>query len=79
MREYLEKYKTTLEGYERRASKRPTGHMMMSKFRGIRTVQVGDERRMARRFTEVQLSYLRALGVSTKIFTISKKRRERGG
>jgi len=69
MRNYVQEEDTTLEGYERRPSKKPTGKMMQSKFSGVKIVVLNGHKRLAAKLTKVQKKYLDALDVSAEVFS----------
>jgi len=70
MRRYLEQTKTTITGWDRRPTKKPTSFMMTTKFTRVLLVKAGNKRALARPLREVQLEFLKALGVSPDIFTV---------
>jgi transposase len=70
MRRYIEKTKSTITGWHKRPTKKPTSFMMTTKFTQVLLVKAGNKRALARPLKEVQLEFLKALGVSPDIFTV---------
>jgi transposase len=68
MRQYTQPEESTLPGWEDRKTKRPTSFMMTTKFIDVLVITIGNTRRLASRFTKVQLSYLEALNVHPDAF-----------
>jgi transposase len=69
MRRHLEKNESTLEGWDRRSTDRPTSYMMTTKFRNIVLLKVGQTRILKKALTPVQQAYIAALGLTEAIFT----------
>lgn len=69
MRRYLEQTATTIEGWDRRPTDRPTSYMMTTKFRGILVLKHGDARVVKPALSPVRLRYLTALGLTPQVFT----------
>ncbi len=70
MRQYIEANDCTLTGWERRPTKKPTAFMMTTKFSGILVITIGQHRQLARPMKEFQHEYLKAMGVTSKVFTV---------
>lgn len=70
MREYLAKTDTTITGWVRRKTKKPTSFMMATKFISILIVKQENRWFFAKPLKPVQLDYLNALGVSPEAFVI---------
>lgn len=68
MRIHLERTGNMLEGWDGKATDRPTSFMMTTKFTGIMVVAVGPVRVLKPPLTAVQLAYLKALDVSENVF-----------
>lgn len=69
MRQYVEGNDSTLTGWERRPTKKPTAFMMTTKFSGMMVITIGRHRQLARPIKDYQQEYLVALGVSSRVFT----------
>jgi transposase len=70
MRQHLATTETTVPGWDKKATERPTSFMMTTKFVGLRVLKVGGYRQLARPLSEVQQQYLTALGLSASCFTV---------
>jgi transposase len=70
MRRYIENNNCTLPGWVRRKTKKPTTFMMTTKFASVMVVTLGGHRQLTRPLKDAQLEYLKALGVSSEIFTM---------
>lgn len=57
MRQFTQPDESTLPGWEERKTKRPTSFMMTTKFTDVLVITIGKVRRLANRFTAVQLEY----------------------
>jgi transposase len=68
MRLYVEENQTTITGWVRRRTKRPTSFMMSTKFHTVLVIKSGDDRQLAKPLKPVHLEYLRALDVNPEIF-----------
>ncbi len=68
MRIHLERTGNMLDGWDGKATDRPTSFMMTTKFIGIMVVAVGPVRALKPPLTAVQLAYLKALDVSENVF-----------
>jgi transposase len=64
MRQHLGTTETTLPGWDKKATERPTSFMMTTKFAGLLVLKVGGHRQLAR-----PLSGVTALGLSASCFT----------
>jgi len=61
MRAHLKRTDTTLSGWNRRPTDKPTTFMMTTKFKGVLVAKIGDEWYF---LTKVQQQYVQALGLS---------------
>lgn len=68
MRQYVEKNNTEITGWEDRPTRKPTAFMMTTKFSTVLVVKQGRERMLARALKPVHIEYLKALGLTSKIF-----------
>ena len=68
MREYLAKKDTTITGWVRRRTKKPTSFMMTTKFISILVIKHGGQWFLSKPMKPVQLEYLEALGVLPEAF-----------
>lgn len=68
MRLYVEENQTTITGWVRRRTKRPTSFMMSTKFHTVLVIKSGDHRQLAKPLKPVHLEYLRALDVKPDVF-----------
>ena len=69
MRQYVEQKATTLTGFDKKQTDRPTSFMMTTKFFGTIVLTIENQRRLAQPLDKVQLDYLKALGLNSNIFT----------
>jgi transposase len=74
LRLHVETTGSTLMGWDKKETQKPTAFMMMTKFAAVIVVKVGAYRQLAQPFSAVQQSYLSALGVSTSYFTLPPRR-----
>jgi len=65
---------STLTGWDKKETQKPTAFMMMTKFAAVIVVKGGAYRQRAQPFSAVQQSSLRALGVSASYFTLPPSR-----
>jgi transposase len=70
LRVHVETTGSTLTGWDKKATQKPTAFMMMTKFAAVLVVKVGTSRQLAQPLSAVQQSYLRALGVPATYFTM---------
>jgi transposase len=68
MRLYVEDNQTTITGWVRRKTKRPTSFMMSTKFHTVLVIKSGDHRQLAKPLKPVHLEYLKALDVNPDVF-----------
>jgi transposase len=68
MRKHLEKTGGVLQGWDGKLTDRPTSFMMTTKFQGIMVAAVGNIRAITPALNHVQIDYLRALDLPTRIF-----------
>jgi transposase len=74
LRLHVETTGSTLMGWDKKETQKPTAFMMMTKFAAVIVVKVGASRQLAPPLSAVQQSYLSALGVSTSYFTLPPSR-----
>jgi len=68
MRLYVEENQTTITGWVKRRTKRPTSFMMSTKFHTVLVIKSGDHRQLAKPLKPVHLEYLKALDVKPDVF-----------
>src|SRR5665647_332848 len=64
MREHLKRSASTISGWDRKPTTRPTTFMMSTKFKGVLVARIGAEWHFTARLTGEQQQYVRALGLS---------------
>lgn len=64
MREHLKRGATTISGWDRKPTTRPTTFMLTTKFKGVLVARIGAEWHFTAPLTGEQQQYLRALGLS---------------
>jgi len=69
MRQFIEEKGTTLTGFDKKQTDRPTSFMMTTKFFGVIVFKIGNQRGLGQPLKKVQREYLKALGLSSDIFT----------
>ena len=69
MRRHVAATQSTLPGWDSKPTDRPTTFMMTTKFAGVLVLKAGAERALLRPLTDVQHSYLVALGLPPTVFT----------
>lgn len=70
LRGYVETTGTSLMGWDKKATQKPTAFMLMTKFAAVMVIKVGGQRQLAPPLSSVQQSYLNALGVPATYFTL---------
>jgi transposase len=70
MRQYIESTGSTITGWKKRPTKRPTSFMLTTKFLEITVFKLGSKRQLARPLRPVQLEFLKALNLKPDIFTV---------
>jgi hypothetical protein len=60
---------TTMSGWDKKTTGRPTALMMVTKFAGLMVVKVDQQRHLTRALSSVQQQYLTALSVQATGFT----------
>jgi len=70
MRRYTKEKNKDLPGWEKRRTYKPTSFMVMSSFQYQLILKIGKCRKLARPLNNNQREYLRALGLTSKIFTV---------
>src|SRR5919199_206480 len=73
LRVHVETTGSTLPGWDKKETQKPTAFMMMTKFAAVIVVKVGAYRQLAQPLSSVQQSYLSALGVPGTCFTLSPR------
>ena len=68
MRLFLEKKQTTITGWVRRRTNKPTSFMMSTKFHTVLVIKNGQQRQLAKPLNAVHLEYLKALDVQPEVF-----------
>jgi transposase len=71
LRVHVETTGSTLTGWDKKETQKPTAFMMMTKFAAVLVLKVGPSRQLAQPFSAVQQAYLRALGVLATSFTLA--------
>jgi hypothetical protein len=69
MRAHVDTTGTTLTGWDKKETERPTAFMMMTKFAGVMVLKMHPQRQLARPLSAVPQQYLTALGVPPACFT----------
>lgn len=69
LRVHVETTGSTLIGWDKKETQKPTAFMMMTKFAAVLVLKVGRHRQLAQPLSAVQHAYLRALGVPATSFT----------
>jgi transposase len=70
MRRHVDTTSTSLPGWDKKATGRPTSFMMVTKFAGVIVLKLGHDRQLARPLSAVQQHYLTALDVPATCFTL---------
>jgi transposase len=70
LRLHVETTGSTLAGWDKKETQKPTAFMMMTKFAAVIVVKVGAYRQLAQPLSAVQPSYLNALGLPATYFTL---------
>jgi transposase len=69
LRVHVETTGSTLTGWDKQATQKPTAFMMMTKFAAVMVIKVGGQRQLAHPLSTVQQQYLLALNVPATYFT----------
>lgn len=69
MRISLKQTKTTIRGWEKRQTSRPTSFMMSIMFQSVMVMRINSERFLLKELSPVQQQYLKILGLSPEVFT----------
>jgi hypothetical protein len=69
LRGHVETTGSTLTGWDKKETQKPTAFMMMTKFAAVMVLKVGAQRQLAHPLSPVQQQYLLALGVPATYFT----------
>jgi len=69
LRVHVETTGSTLTGWDKKATQKPTAFMMMTKFAAVMVIKVGGQRQLAHPLSTVQQQYLLALDVPATYFT----------
>jgi hypothetical protein len=70
LRRHGDTTRTSLPGWDKQATERPTAFMMVTKFTGVIILQLGPDWQLARPLSVVQQQYLTALDVPATCFTL---------
>jgi transposase len=70
MRRHVDTTSTSLPGWDKKVTERPTAFMMVTKFAGVIVLKCGHDRHLARPLSAVQHQYLTALDVPATCFTL---------
>ena len=70
LRHHVETTGTTLPGWDKKETTRPTAFMLMTKFAAVMVLKVGPQRQLAQALSAVQQQYLAALGIASARFTV---------
>jgi transposase len=73
LRVHVEPTGSTLVGWDKKETQKPTAFMMMTKFAAVIVVKGGTQRQLAQPLSTVQQHYLTALGVPTAYCTASHR------
>jgi hypothetical protein len=73
MRAHVDTTGTTLTGWDKQETERPTALMMLTTFAGVLILKRDQQRQLARPLAAVQQQYLTALGVPTTCCTIPNR------
>lgn len=68
MRSYIKENTTTITGWDKKQTDKPTTFMMSTKFCSVHILKKGNARWFSRKISDVQKEYLDALGLSEEIF-----------
>ncbi|KPA10663.1 hypothetical protein MHK_009129 [Candidatus Magnetomorum sp. HK-1] len=68
MRQYIYESETTLPGWDKKRTKRPTSFMMLTKFMGMMIIKIGTKRVLSKALSSDQKEYLLALKLNFDIF-----------
>lgn len=69
LRVHVETTGSTLPGWDKKETRKPTAFMRLTKFAGVLVLKVGAQRHLARPLSAVPQQYLTALGLSMSCFT----------
>ena len=69
LRVHVETTGSTLTGWDKKETQKPTAFMMMTKFAAVMVLKAGPQRQLVRPLSPVQQQYLLALGVPATYFT----------
>ena len=69
LRVHVETTGKSLPGWDKKATKKPTAFMMMTKFSTVIVLKVGSQRQLAQPLSVIQQQDLLALGISATYFT----------
>jgi transposase len=70
LRRHVDTTRTSLPGWDKKATERPTAFMMVTKFAGVIILKLDHDRQLARPLSVVQQHYLTALDVPATCFTL---------
>ncbi|WP_320043064.1 IS1634 family transposase [uncultured Desulfobacter sp.] len=66
---YVKNTGNLLPGWDKRMTKSPTAFMMTTKFLNVLVITAGKQRQLAKPLNDIQLQYIKALGISQKCFS----------
>ncbi len=66
---YVKNTGNLLPGWDKRMTKSPTAFMMTTKFLNVLVITAGKQRQLAKPLNDIQLQYIKALGISPKCFS----------
>ena len=69
LRKYVNETGQTLPGWDGKRTERPTSFMMTTKFIKVFVCKIDGQRKLGRPLTSQQLEYLKALGLTPRVFT----------
>ena len=70
LRVHVETTGSTLTGWDKKATQKPTAFMLMTKFAAVIVLKVGCHRQLAQPLSAIQQAYLNALDVPATAFTV---------
>jgi transposase len=74
LRAHVETTGSTLTGWDKKETQKPTAFMMMTKFAAVMVIKGGGQRQLAHPFSTIQQQYLLALRVPATYFTAPPRR-----
>jgi transposase len=74
LRAHVEATGSTLSGWDKKETQKPTAFMMMTKFAAVMVIKRGDQRQLTHPLSTIQQQYLLALRVPVTYFTAPQRR-----